>query len=146
MTERQRETDFQKIRRLFKRAAKRFIRRHFAKLVFIGLPLLGMIAGIFIGMKIADHNQATKLNDYGRKPSYVSYHVKSGDTIWGIASDLAALNPEYNDIRQYVSAIKETNKLYTGDIHAGDTILIPYYVGTNDMNYDEVYDKYGISR
>ena len=108
MTERQRETDFQKIRRLFKRAAKRFIRRHFAKLVFIGLPLLGMIAGI--------------------------------------ASDLAALNPEYNDIRQYVSAIKETNKLYTGDIHAGDTILIPYYVGTNDMNYDEVYDKYGIRR
>lgn len=140
------ESDFQRIRRLSKRVIVRFINKHIAKLVFIGLPLLGMIAGIFVGLKIAAHTQATKLNDYGRKEAYVSYRVQSGDTVWNIASDLAALNPEYNDIRQYVDVIKETNGLRSGDIRAGETILIPYYISPNDRDVTEIYAKYGISR
>lgn len=143
---RRKESDFQKIHRLSKRMMVQFINRHIAKLVFIGLPLLGMLVGIFVGMKITAHNQSAKINDYGRKEAYVSYRVQSGDTVWNIASDLAALNPEYNDIRQYVDVIKETNGLRSGDIRTGEMILIPYYISPNDRNMTEIYAKYGISR
>lgn len=138
------ETDFQRFCRLFKRATRRFINRHIAKLVFIGLPLLGVIAGIFIGMRIETYKRATTMNDYGRERRYVSYEIKSGDSLWSIASDLAPLNPEYNDIRQYIYDIKEINGLYSDNIRSGHYIILPYYAGGNGVDVNTVYDKYGI--
>lgn len=124
----------------------RFMNRHIAQFIFIGLPLLGMIVGIFIGMKIENYTSATKMNDYGREVRYVSYEIKSGDSLWSIASDLIVLNPEYNDIRQYIYDIKEMNKLYDDDIHSGHHILIPYYTGKNGINANAIYSKYGIDQ
>lgn len=143
---RRRETGVQKVMKTAKRMGRKFLRRHLVKLILIGLPLIGLIAGLFIGMKVTTYSQSVKLNDYGRMAAYKQYTVKSGDTIWGIASDLAALNPEYNDIRQYVEAIKTANQLYTGDIKAGQTILIPYYISPNGMGYDEICSKYGLEK
>lgn len=115
------------------------------KIIIFGLPLIGMLAGIFIGVKATTYAQSVKLNDYGRQKVYTAYTVKSGDTVWGIAQDLAALNPEYNDIRQYVTAINKANKLVDGEIKSGQVILIPYYVNTDKVvDYDEIYSKYGI--
>lgn len=122
----------------------RFINRHIAKIVFIGLPVLGMVIGIFIGMKVADHNHSKTMNDYGRDMAYVSYKVQSGDTLWTIASDLAPLNPEYNDVRQYIKAIEDINGIYGDNIHTGNYILIPYY--KDPAGTDAVYEKYGIQK
>lgn len=142
---RRKETGWERFCRNTKRCMKRFLQRNLIKMVLIGLPLLGMFAGIFIGVKYSTYAQSTKINDYGRQKVYTAYRVKSGDTIWGIAQDLAALNPEYNDIRQYVAAIEKANKLADGEIHTGQIILIPYYINADGtVSHDEIYQKYGI--
>ena len=142
-----RETDWQMLCRLMKRCVRRFIRRHAAALILIGLPLIGMFIGIFIGVKATTHAQSTKINDYGRQRTYTAYTVESGDTVWGIAQDLAALNPEYNDIRQYVAAIESLNQMPGDRIKEGQTILIPYYINQDGtISHDEIYSKYGIGQ
>lgn len=143
---RRRETAGEKVRRIIRRKIRRFLQKYLIFMILIGLPLIGMFAGIFIGVKAANYAQSVKINDYGRQISYTTYTVKSGDTVWGIAQDLAALNPEYNDIRQYVAAIQNVNKLAGGDIQAGDVIYIPYYISPGGMNYEEIYSKYGLIR
>lgn len=132
------------LKQRIKRAVKRFLRRYIGQIIIIGLLLIGMVIGIFIGMKAADYNRSRKINDYGRKMAFVSYEIKSGDTIWSIASDLLPLNPEYNDVRQYVKAIEDVNGVYSGDIHSGNHIIIPFYVDSKDT--DAIYEKYGIKR
>ena len=77
---------------------------------------------------------------------YTTYTVRSGDTIWGIAQDLAALNPEFNDIRQYVAAIEKANRMFGDDLKTGQIILIPYYVNLDgNTDHDTIYSKYGIN-
>lgn len=140
------ETEWEKFCRIRKKRLKRFFQRHLPAIILIGLPLIGLFAGLFIGVKATNYAQSVKINDYGRQIAYTTYTVKSGDTVWGIAQDLAALNPEYNDIRQYVAAIERVNKLVDGKIQAGEIILIPYYISPNGMDYNEIYSKYGIGR
>lgn len=143
---RRRETGLQRFVRVAKRTGRRFLQRHLVKLILIGLPLLGLAVGLFVGIKVTSYTQSVKLNDYGRMVSYKQYTVREGDTVWGIASDLAALNPEYNDIRQYVNAIKKANELYSDHIEVGQVIFIPYYISPNKMDYNEIYDKYGLNQ
>lgn len=140
-------TDWQRVYRILKRRMRKFLHRNRAWIILIGLPLAGMFAGLFIGVKATNYAQSVKLNDYGRQVVYTAYTVKPGDTIWGIAQDLAALNPEYNDIRQYVSAIEKLNKLGDGHVRQGQVILIPYYVGTDGVtDHNEIYARYGIGQ
>lgn len=130
-----------------KKRIKKALWRNRAALILICPLLIGMFAGIFIGVSAANHAQSTKINDYGRHKTYTEYTVQPGDTVWGIASDLAALNPEYNDIRQYVMAIRSMNRIAGDDIKAGQTLLIPYYINTDGtISHDEIYSKYGIGQ
>lgn len=130
-----------------KRRKSRAAKRRMAKLVLVGFPLFGMLAGIFIGVKANSYAQSIRINDYGRQIAYTVYTVKPGDTVWGIAQDLAAFNPEFNDIRQYVSAIQKANDMESGSIEAGEVILIPYYISPNGiLDYDTIYSKYGIGK
>lgn len=139
------KTEWQRFRRIIGHHVKKIVKQNMKWIIFIGLPLIGMIIGIFIGMSVSTYMQSTKMNDYGREMVYTTYTVKSGDTIWGIAQDLAALNPEFNGIRQYVSAIKQINQMSTSEIKSGQNIIIPYYISPNGtINPDEIYSKYGI--
>lgn len=143
---RRRETGWQRFMRIAKRRMEKFIRKNFALLVLAGLPILGIIAGIFIGNRATTYAQSTKLNDYGRELTYTAYTVKAGDTIWSIASDLAPLNPEFNSIRQYVREIQRINKTLE-DIKAGQVILIPYFINADGtVAHDGAYAKYGIGQ
>ncbi len=54
-----------------------------------------------------------------------SVEVKSGDTLWGIASDYFSDN--YSDMNAYIKEIKSANGLTSDDIHAGNYIIVPYY-------------------
>ena len=54
------------------------------------------------------------------------YIVKSGDTIWGIATDLAEQNSK-KYIKSIVNDIKKLNLLDDVIIYEGQEILIPIY-------------------
>lgn len=130
---------------MMKRRARRFFRRNLILIALFSGLFIGGFAGVFIGTKVNTYAQSTKINNYGRQLVYTTYTVKSGDTIWSIAQDLAALNPEFNDIRQYVLMIERTNKIMDGQIESGQIILIPYYIGPDGtVSHDELYSKYGI--
>ncbi len=134
-------TKRQRLCRTVKAKARKFLRYNMLKIILVGM----LLTGIFIGVKAAAYAQSVKINDYGRQVAYKAYTVREGDTVWGIASDLAALNPEYSDIRQYVAAIEKINKLHGGKIESGRIILIPYYVNADGkVKHDDIYSKYGI--
>lgn len=57
---------------------------------------------------------------------YEEYIVKSGDTIWSIATDLAEQNSE-KYIKSIVNDIKKLNLLDDVIIYEGQEILIPIY-------------------
>lgn len=65
------------------------------------------------------------VSEYGRTREYVSYEVKSGDTIWSIASEF--YSEEYADVKAYVLDIESYNG-YTDKIVSGTTITVPVYM------------------
>lgn len=141
---RRRETDFQFICRVLKKRFHKYMQRNIMAVAVTGI-IIGMCVGAFVGMKAANFAQTNRINDYGRDKTFTTYTVKPGDTIWGIAQDLAALNPEYNDIRQYVADIEKMNRLYTGEIRSGQIIYIPYYISHDGIaSHEDIYLKYGI--
>jgi len=56
------------------------------------------------------------------KVIYKNVVVKSGDTIWGIASDYA--DPS-KDIRKFIKEICEVNDIKPGNIYPGQVIVVP---------------------
>ena len=54
-----------------------------------------------------------------------SVEVKKGDTLWSIASSY--MTDEYDDVKEYVEELKESNGLTSDQIHAGNYIIVPYY-------------------
>ena len=63
--------------------------------------------------------------DSEKKPVYIdSRVVKSGETLWSIAKSYKSVY--YTNTKDYVEAIKECNNLYSDDIYAGTSLIIPY--------------------
>lgn len=56
---------------------------------------------------------------------YKSIEIKSGDTLWTIASE--NYSKEWKSITKYIEHIKRCNSLYEDDITAGCYLVIPYY-------------------
>jgi hypothetical protein len=68
----------------------------------------------------------TAQRDGERAKLVTSIEVKKGDTLWSIASDF--ISDEYNDMNEYITEIKVSNGMTSDDIHAGNFIIVPYYV------------------
>jgi LysM repeat protein len=58
----------------------------------------------------------------GPEPATVDYRVRSGDTLWTIAEEVA---PEDNDVRGVISEIRHLNELDSSMIIPGETLLVP---------------------
>ena len=59
------------------------------------------------------------------KPVYIdSRIVKSGETLWSIAKSYDSVY--YKNTKEYVDAIKKCNNLYSDEIYAGTSLIIPY--------------------
>ena len=58
---------------------------------------------------------------------YKTIYVKSGDTLWGIASDLQENNNYYEekDIRYIIEDLKEINSLKSSTVYANQELQIP---------------------
>ncbi len=102
-------------RRARKRAARN--RARIAVLVFTAV-LFFMIGFFAAGFRTdaADEFETARV--------YTSITVKSGDSLWTIASDYAGF--EFSDTREFVSEVKKLNHLSSDEIHAGEHLVIPY--------------------
>lgn len=99
-----------------RRKKKRLIivnRARFITVSLITLILFSIIIGYFTGMMTSE--AATSMNT-------IEYSVKTGDTLWSIASDY---NYYDTDIREVIYHIKKENHMHNAVIHPGDRLLIP---------------------
>jgi cell division protein YceG involved in septum cleavage len=51
--------------------------------------------------------------------------IQKGDTLWSIASEY--MTEEYDDMNEYIEEIKNSNRMLSDEIHAGNYIIVPYY-------------------
>ena len=81
--------------------------------LLIALVLAGVVASGFV------MNHATTPIQYR-----YDYTVKSGDTLWNIASEAC---PEGMDVREYIHEISKMNGIDDGGIRPGQTIELYHY-------------------
>lgn len=96
-------------------------------MIICGLLAAGIIIGIIATSFVMNLAARNRTRDYGRELRYSTYTVQSGDTMWDIAVDMAPLNPEFSDVRQYLYLLQKTNRNFGDDLIAGTDIQIPYY-------------------
>lgn len=134
-----------KIHRKKKKTKLQIFWQHWSETIkFSAIILLIVFIAVWTALKINNHNMNNKMRDYGREKIYTAYTVKYGETVWSISRDMCILNPEYPNTGKYAAEIMFSNHInYEGDIKAGDTIILPYFVDP-DCNTGYMYDKYGI--
>lgn len=123
----------------------RWFRKNFLAIAVSVILGLGVAAGSICTATYMSFRASSTVRDYGRELMYAEYTVKSGDTMWDIAVDMAALNPEFRDVRQYLHLLQKTNHNYGDYLQSGTTILIPYYDGGDATPMFEAYLKYNIA-
>lgn len=84
------------------------------RVVVVALALLLAVAGVMGGRAVADGPaRATEVR---------TYSVQSGETMWGIAADIAAPG---EDVRDVVLQLQRLNGLSDGSLAAGQVLLLP---------------------
>lgn len=140
-------------RRRMTRAQRRrqAIERRIAVIALVAAGIAIGIAGTRFASWLAARND---MRDYGRELRYAEYTVQQGDTLWDISRDMAAVNPEFTDVRQYLSLLQDVNKIYGDYLPEGRVISVPYYAtpsekmrggGSVEEAVVSVYAKYGIA-
>ena len=109
-----------------KKALIKWYNKHIGTIVVVTIIVSIITISAFITNKIITYKQNNTMLDFGRTRHYTTYTVKYGDTLWDIASDMCSINPEYPDVRVYISDVREINGIY--DIKACDVIRLPYYI------------------
>ena len=134
-------------RSLKKRLYNKFVRwynNHIAIIVLVGLPLITAIAATLIATGIADYKNANAMRDYGRNKYYTVYDIQNGDTLWGIASDMTSINPEYPNIQKYIDEVLFINNMMdANNITSGDFLILPYY--SNGKSTQDIIDTYDLN-
>ena len=96
------------------RGTVRLTRR--GRLVVLALALFAILA---VGLVLASGSVAT--DEPGTPEPTRVVMVGSGDTLWGIASDIA----DDGDVRAMIDRIEELNALDSGMVVAGQKLLVP---------------------
>lgn len=123
---------------------QRFMHRNIGRILVFSLIAFGAVAGTMATYGIMHWKNTHDQRDYGRELAYAEYVVQSGDTMWSIAADMAALNPEFQDMRQYLYLLQKTNGNYGDMLLSGSTVLIPYYRSETGRDFVSIYERYGI--
>ena len=100
------------------RRARRLRRRVLTAVTVLLLALVITFAfSAFFGKAKGSSSRTKKLT---------SVYVESGDSLWSIAEEY--YTPECGSMKEYIKEIKQTNSLKSDSIHAGNYLLIPYYI------------------
>lgn len=101
------------------------IRQHRNKKILLTAGI-SLVCCIFAGILLFQGKSPKAAEtDTGFK-SYTSIEIKSGDSLWSIASEY--MTDDYDSIQEYVRDIKSLNGLGSDEIHAGKFLLVPYYI------------------
>lgn len=93
------------------------------KIWLLGIILLVLTLLFSVGLfskTVTAHNRSKRMK------LVTSIEIENGDTLWSIASDY--ISYEYDDMNDYIEEIKKSNGLHSDSIHAGNYLVIPYYV------------------
>ena len=88
-----------------------------------------ILAVLFVAVLMVFVFTAKKNKAYGNtdaEKTCISIRIQEGDTLWEIAS--VYYTPECGSMKEYIKEIKQTNSLKSDSIHAGNYLLIPYYI------------------
>ena len=91
----------------------------------IAVLLLVVVFSVFFITKTV-----TAQRSMDRMKLVTTIEVKKGDTLWSIASDY--FTDEYNDMNEYIDEIKDSNRMVSDEIHAGNYIIVPYFTDASD--------------
>ena len=84
--------------------------------------ILIFIAVFIFGSTTASADSNLRVNE---RKFFTIHVVKSGDTLWDIASDY--MTPEYKSTNEYIREIITSNQMDSTDIYPGQLIIVPYY-------------------
>ncbi|SDB09335.1 cell division suppressor protein YneA [Eubacterium oxidoreducens] len=99
-----------------------YYRSHFIKFVLLICLLIGILLIGFRAVSVtAGH---TEVFDSQEK-YYTSIIVTSGDTLWTIADEY--MGNHYDQASDYIEEVVSINQLQSDTIHAGESLVIPYF-------------------
>jgi cell division protein YceG involved in septum cleavage len=91
----------------------------------IVLTILAAVIALLICLRMSVWTASADTPDHGTK-YYKSVTIESGDTLWSIAEQ--DMTPGWDDIRDYIAEVEQINSLDGDSIHAGNSIIVPYYL------------------
>ena len=112
-----------------KRRIKRRIKNSIRKIVSVRdcrvLLAVMSLAIITVLIGVVAVNQASASEHGERQKVITSIEIKSGDTLWDIASEY--YSDEFDNMNDYIKEIREVNNMPTDKIIPGNYIIVPYY-------------------
>lgn len=100
-----------------------FRRINESKRFLFGIIIAGSLMVLLLMVNLK-HNKAFGNSTYDKQ--CISIEILEGDSLWSIAERFYV--PECGTMKEYIKEIKNTNSLHSDLIHAGNYLLIPYYV------------------
>ncbi|NLK96978.1 cell division suppressor protein YneA [Defluviitalea saccharophila] len=97
---------------------KSFEKYRFILLIIFFICVFQLISGIMYSSTGKEYNRKNPVQ------KYEEVHIQKGDTLWEIAKKY---KPNHQNIKQYVSSIKEFNHMKSDKLYAGEKIIIPIY-------------------
>lgn len=99
---------------------RRSVKRKLYWVVFVIIVLAVIYLPLSASVVKAGNSQ--RVND---RKYFTNYTVQKDDSLWNIAERY--ITAEYEDIRDYIREIQESNGLSSDHICAGEVIVLPYY-------------------
>ncbi len=96
-----------------------------AAVIVIAVVILSIIFGTRFAY--ADSSEP----DMVSQKYFKSIVIQPGDTLTSIAEE--HISSDYKDIKQYINEVKRTNYMLDDDLHAGDSLIVPYYQYTIEI-------------
>lgn len=108
-----------------KRALKR---RIYMTIVMLILIAIGIFMIPFTHFRVAASEKNIS------EPEYMTYVVRPGDTLWGLADTYMGEN--FNNHQAYISDVMRANGMNQAYIYAGQLLIIPYDADTEGVQDD----------
>jgi LysM repeat protein len=88
-------------------------------LIVIAISIVLTFRGISVVGKTIEQPQVSN------EKYYTSIDIAEGDTLWSIAAE--HMSDGFQDEQTYINEIIRLNHLSSEEIHAGESLIIPYY-------------------